>query len=68
MLMVTHTLKTVTNRTNQYHDDYQLCDTKEEAKKKVELLIALHGDSLYSYAISQVIEASEPHWIEGAEK
>ena len=64
MLMVTHTLKTVAGRVNQYQDHYQLFDTREEAQKKVNMLISLHGDSLYSYAISQILEASEPHWTD----
>lgn len=63
MLIVSHTLKrndSIGNST--YTDNYQLVDTLEEARAAVTQIISLHGGELYCYAISQVIEASEPHW------
>jgi selenocysteine lyase/cysteine desulfurase len=63
MLIVNHTLKrndSIGNAT--YTDNFQLVDTLEEARQAVTQIISLHGDELFCYAISQVIEASEPHW------
>jgi hypothetical protein len=63
MLIVSHTLMrndSIGNKT--YTDNYQLVDTLEEARQAVTQIISLHGDELHCYAISQVIEASEPHW------
>ena len=63
MLIVSHTLiRNDSIGNTRYVDDYQLVDTLEEARKAVSLIISLHGDYLHCYAISQVIEASEPHW------
>ena len=68
MFIVNHTTKHTDSVGNVTHkDNYQLCDTLDEAKEKVQQIIKLNDD-LYCYAISSVIEASEPHWIEGAEK
>ena len=63
MLIVSHTVKrndSIGNST--YTDNYQLVDTLEEARAAVTQIISLHGGELYCYAISQVIEDSEPHW------
>ena len=63
MLIVSHTLKRNDSIGNaSYVDNYQLVDTLEEARQAVTQIISLHGDELHCYAISQVIEASEPHW------
>jgi hypothetical protein len=63
MLIVNHTIHRKDSIGNStYKDNFQLVDTKQEAREKVAHLIAIHGDELYCWAISQVIEASEPHW------
>ena len=65
MLIITHTLMrndSIGNST--YTDNYQLVDTLEEARDAVTKIISTNGDELYCYAISQVIEASEPHWAD----
>lgn len=65
MFIINHTLKMTDNYGNQsFADNYQLVDTIEEAREKVTLIISTAGDDLHCYAISQVIEASEPHWKE----
>ena len=54
-----------------YTDHYELADTFEEAQ----LTLAKHkardyvpGEyDLYAWAISEVLDASEPHWIEKKE-
>lgn len=63
MLIVSHTLMRNDSIGNtRYVDNYQLVDTLEEARQAVTQIISWHGDYLHCYAISQVIEASEPHW------
>ena len=54
-----------------YKDNYELADTLEEAqaiiaKRKRQDYVP--GEySLYCWAISEVLDASEPHWIEKKE-
>tara|TARA_S200002703_G_C3798020_1_gene246507 strand:+ start:236 stop:484 length:249 start_codon:yes stop_codon:yes gene_type:complete len=62
MLIVNHTLVYPSDAKVTYEDHYQLADTYDEARKLVTNLISIHGDRLYCYAISDVLEASEPHW------
>ena len=70
MLAVIHTLKESETfggqTTHKYFDHYQLCDTIDEARARVMLLISLHDEKLSSYAICQIIEASEPHWADAS--
>lgn len=62
MLIVNHTLKYVSDNKTIREDHYQLAETYDEARKIVTNIISIHGDYLYCYAISDVLEASEPHW------
>ena len=65
MLIVNHTIQRKDSIGGvTYHDCYQLVNTKQEAREKVAHLIAIHGDELHLWAVSQVIEASEPHWAD----
>lgn len=65
MLIVSHTIQRRDSIGNTaYYDCFQLVDTKQEAREKVAHLIAIHGDELHLWAVSQVIEASEPHWAD----
>lgn len=54
-----------------YKDNYQLADTIEEAQAIIEKRRSqdfVPGEySLYSWAIAEVVDASEPHWIEKRE-
>ena len=54
-----------------YKDNYQLADTIEEAQAIIEKRRSqdfVPGEySLYSWAIAEVVDASEPHWIEKKE-
>jgi hypothetical protein len=54
-----------------YRDNYQLADTLEEAQAIIEKRKSqdyVPGEySLSSWAIAEVVTASEPHWIEKKE-
>lgn len=54
-----------------YQDHYELADTLEEAQAIIEKHKAMDyvpGEyDLYAWAISEVMDASEPHWIEKKE-
>jgi len=54
-----------------YVDHYELADTLEEARailEKRKLADYVPGEyDLYAWAISEVLDASEPHWIEKKE-
>jgi hypothetical protein len=65
MLIVNHTLRFEPSGFGEepaFVDSYQLCDTMDEARQIVTGLISRH-ENLHTYAISQVIESSEPHWV-----
>jgi len=65
MLIINHTLRYEKSGIGQeptFIDNYQLCDTMDEARQIVTGLISRH-ENLQFYAISQVIESSEPHWV-----
>lgn len=67
MFIVHHTVKYVSHNNETFTDNYQLADTREEAREIVQGLIGRLGDDLYCYSISKVLEASEPHWVEERE-
>jgi len=63
MLIVNHTVKYTDSLGNDtFTDHYQLAETQDEARQILTGIISRTGDALHCYAISQVIEASEPHW------
>jgi len=65
MLIVNHTTKHRDSLGNEtFTDNYQLAESSEEARQILTGIISRTGDNLHCYAISQVIEASEPHWTE----
>jgi hypothetical protein len=64
MLIVHHTLTYPSGDIVAYEDHYQLTETYDEARKIVTNLISIHGDKLYCYSIAEVLESSEPHWVE----
>ena len=68
MIMVVHTVKfPVSQGRETYQDNYQLCDTMAEAREITQRLIVGRPNGLVSYAICEVLEASEPHWVEKKE-
>ena len=70
MYMVVHTIKHPLTTARQYEtfeDNYQLCDTMAEAQEIAQRLITTRPNGLYSYAICEVLESSEPHWVEKKE-
>lgn len=65
MFIVVHTVKfPVTYGEETHQDNYQLCDTVAEAEEIVSRLISARPHGLVSYAICDVLSASEPHWAE----
>ena len=46
----------------QIVDDFEVWDTLEEAQ--LHYAIVLDKDSLYCAAITKVIDATEPHWMD----
>jgi len=54
-----------------YKDHYELCDTLEEAQKRIETYkhhsYVPDEMDMYCWSISEVVDASEPHWIEKKE-
>jgi hypothetical protein len=54
-----------------YKDNYELADTLEEARAIIEKRKRqdyVPGEySLYSWAIAEVLDAADPHWIEKKE-
>ncbi len=47
-----------------YKDDWQLCDTKDEARQQILTLQNIHGDALDSWGIAAITDASEKSWAE----
>jgi len=66
MQLVFHRIKFTTNIADQttYKDDWQLCDTQDEARQQVIALQNIHGDALDSWGIAAITDASEKSWIE----
>ena len=65
MLIINHTTKHRDSLGNEtFTDHYQLAETHDEARQIVTGIISRTGDSLHCYAISQILEASEPHWTD----
>ena len=66
MQLVFHRIKLTTNIADQttYKDDWQLCDTKDEARQQILALHKIHGDALDSLGIAAITDASEKSWIE----
>lgn len=66
MLLVFHRLKFETNIADQtsYKDDWQLCETIEEARRQVEIVQKIHGDALDSWGIGNIMDASEALWLD----
>ena len=63
MFVIVHTLKfPVTHGKTTYKDDYQLCDTMDEARGIVSRLISSRPHGLVNYAICNVVESSNPSW------
>ena len=72
MYIIVTTLEfTRTHGGPSYRDNYQLADTLEEAQAIIEKRKAqdyVPGEyHLSSWAIAEVVTASEPHWIEKKE-
>ena len=66
MQLVFHRIKFTTNIADQttYQDHWQLCETKVEAFYQVQVLTTAHGDSLDSWGIAEITDASQKGWIE----
>ncbi len=66
MQLVFHRIKFTTNIADQttYQDFWQLCETEEEAAQKIAMLQKIHGNSLDSFGIADIVDASEKSWIE----
>ena len=66
MQLVFHRIKFTTNIAEQttYKDDWQLCDTQDEARLRVLALHKIHGDALDSWGIATITDASEKSWVE----
>ncbi|MDA7891187.1 hypothetical protein N9B14_01350 [Akkermansiaceae bacterium] len=66
MLLVFHRLKFETNIADQtsYKDDWQLCETIEEARRQIEVLQKIHGVALDSWGIGNIMDASEALWLD----
>jgi hypothetical protein len=60
MLIVSHTLY---DGTNHPTDDFELFEFEDEARAAYNALT--EREDVYCAAISRVIRATEPHWIEG---
>lgn len=65
MILVFHRLKFTTNLPDQttYKDDWQLCDTIDEARRQIAALQQIHGDTLDAWGIGNIAEASESSWL-----
>jgi len=66
MQLVFHRIKFTTNIADQttYQDHWQLCDTADEARQQILVLQRIHGDSLDSWGIAAITDASYKGWIE----
>lgn len=66
MQLVFHRIKFTTNIAEQttYKDDWQLCDTQDEARLQILALHKIHGDALDSWGIANITDASEKSWVE----
>jgi hypothetical protein len=66
MQLVFHRIKFTTNIAEQttYKDDWQLCDTQDEARLQILALHKIHGDALDSWGIATITDASEKSWVE----
>lgn len=66
MQLVFHRLKFTTSIADQttYQDEWQLCDTMDEARQQILVLHKIHGDTLHSWGIATITDASENSWIE----
>ena len=70
MYIVAHTIKyplTTGKRHETYKESYELCDTMAEAQEIKGRLISGRPNGLVNYAICEILEASEPHWVEKKE-
>ena len=65
MYLVFHRLKFETNLADQtsYRDDWQLCETAEEARQAIAALQRIHGDTLSDWGIGTIMDASEASWL-----
>lgn len=70
MIIVSHTLKLpacqIKGYSERHEDHFELFDDLEGAKKEYVALTA--KDDVYCAAISQVLEATEPHWVDDMEE
>jgi len=64
MLIINHTLRHSAGGRETFTDHYQLADTLEEAKEIAQGLVTRLDDSLYCYSIAEILESSEPHWVD----
>ena len=66
MYLVFHRVKFTTNIAEQtsYQDDWQLCETIEEARHQVGIIQTIHGESLDSWGIGNIMDASEALWLD----
>lgn len=54
---------TIERSQDDTRDHFILCDTIDEARSEGARLS--RSDDVYCWAISKVIDASEPHWMDG---
>jgi len=66
MYLVFHRVKFTTNIAEQtsYQDDWQLCETVEEARRQVGIVQSIHGENLDSWGIGNIMDASEALWLD----
>ncbi len=67
MQLVFHRIKFTTclgSVQTTHKDDWQLCDTADEARQQVLTLQNIHGDALDSWGIASITDSSEKSWIE----
>ena len=62
MYILAYSFENTTNRVSDLEDHFQLFSYRADAERMRDTLLA-RGD-LYCWAITKVLDASEPHWEE----